>query len=326
MYTSNQDPLPIQPKHPGAPITAHVPMLDALDADLPRMTISTTNVGNKLRHILPRGLPGIPDVKLDLELHIVGDSCLYQDNQKGLAGPGRSFAEVMERRAKEFAAGEKGISFVGGTQFNPDRETARAFTHFLVRLSDELQKRDIGISNGGGKGPAMHRTSEIYREVLETRNPTSKGKICQVLCEIEPPNGFGDEGYVVRPQRDINSRFQMVKALGPWAVLATPGRIGTMSEIYTTIMDNARRRITVGEDADITPVVLLGFGPDSKNEWWDWVDESFDQMKATMGAVKEKYSINDTIYYVDFQDTERAVQSVIALIEGQGELPPRKLR
>jgi hypothetical protein len=295
----------------------------------PRALTFETNLGQIDPALMPQGLPGIPNLSLDVGQLIVTDAHLHAS--RGLlrsaqekAPPGHAFGEVFERRLQDFSRGERGVSIAGGTQFAPGPEVETSLRTFFERLFSALQKRDIGISNGGGAGPGMHWSSEIYRRVRETENPESRGKICQVLCEIEPPNGFGDADYVVRPQRNITTRFDMLKALGPWAVIATPGRVGTVCEIYATLMENAFCRLQLGQDAAVTPIILLGYGPDQKNEWWDWVDVMFAQMDETMQGAKKKYSIADTIFYVDFKDTERAVESVLALVTGEGRKPSHK--
>src|SRR5262249_20323536 len=126
-------------------------------------------------------------------------------------------------------------------------------------------------------------------------------------------------------QRNVTARFEMVKALGPWAVIATPGRVGTVCEIYDTLMENACHRLRCGKDAQITPIVLLGYGPDQNNEWWGWVDAMFKEMDDSIHGAKKKYTIADTMYYVDFKDTARAVDSIMALIDGKGAKPPFKM-
>jgi hypothetical protein len=332
MSVSPESPLP----GPVAPILTPCPLDNSEDFDLgaeslssPRSLTFDVNLGQIDPTLMPKGLPGIPDISLDVGQLVVSDAHLHASRaltrtESDRLPPGHSFSDVFERRLQDFSLGDKGVSIVGGTQFAPGREVEASLKHFFAELFSALQERDIGISNGGGAGPGMHWASEIYRTVRESRNPESRGKICQVLCEIEPPNGFGDADYIVRPQRNITARFDMVKALGPCDVIETPGRVGTVCEIYATLMENAFCRLQKGQDSAVTPIVLLGYGPDQKNEWWDWVDSMFKQMDETMQGAKKKYTIADTLYYVDFKDTKGAVESVLAMIEGKGEKPPHK--
>lgn len=193
------------------------------------------------------------------------------------------------------------------------------YESFTMELA--LVRSLIGVSEVNGGGPALMKLAAKSNQTANSITAKYEGlkrrfvpRVFQVLLNLpsERPNGYGDEGCVVRAIDNLDARTPMSIALGkPLAALIYPNGFGTLEELFRLMCGNQLHPHLKSVLKRQVPVILLDHKEESSGAlWFDELNGFFERMARTgtigSGDLNAIHRVN-----VDQPDAVRKTMNII---------------